>query len=92
MSFDGDRLLGVFVGDSKNTNAAKCALNIKYVVKEIIRSKFEAKYDSVKNASFTIQHGCGVDTGTVLTVRAGARGGNDLYLDRPGSEFGRQTQ
>ena len=78
VSFDGDRILWVFVGDSKNTSAAKCALNIKYVVKEIIRPKFEAKYDSVKNASFSIEHGCGVDTGTVLTVRAGARGDNDL--------------
>ncbi|EMS81744.1 adenylate/guanylate cyclase domain-containing protein [Desulfotignum phosphitoxidans] len=78
VSFDGDRVLGVFVGNSKNTSAAKCALNIKYVVKEIIRPKFEAKYETVKNASFSIEHGCGVDTGTVLTVRAGARGDNDL--------------
>lgn len=27
-SFDGDRVMGVFVGTSKNTDAAKCALNI----------------------------------------------------------------
>jgi len=78
VSFDGDRILGVFVGDSKNTNAAKCALNIKYAVKEIIRPKFESKYQSVRDASFTIAHACGVDTGTVLAVRAGARGDNDL--------------
>lgn len=77
-SFDGDRILGVFVGDSKNTDAAKCALQINYVVKEIIRPKFENSYNSVKDASFKIEHGCGVDTGIVLTVRAGARGDNDL--------------
>lgn len=78
VSFDGDRILGVFMGDSKNTAAAKCALEIKYTVINIIRTKFENKYNSVKNASFTISHGVGVDTGTVLAVRAGARGDNDL--------------
>lgn len=78
VSFDGDRILGVFYGDSKNTSAAKCALQIKYAVAEIIKPKFEAKYQSVKDASFKIRHGVGVDTGTVLAVRAGARGDNDL--------------
>lgn len=78
VSFDGDRILGVFMGDSKSTSAAKCALQIKYAVTEIIRPKFEAKYESVREASFTISHGVGIDTGTVLTVRAGARGDNDL--------------
>ena len=78
VSFDGDRILGVFMGDSKNTVAAKCGLQIKYVVQQIIRPKFEAKYESVKDASFTISHGVGIDTGTVLAVRAGARGDNDL--------------
>jgi len=78
VSFDGDRILGVFTGESKNTTAAKCGLQINYTVKDIIRPKFENKYDSVKNASFTIRHGVGIDTGTVLAVRAGARGDNDL--------------
>ena len=68
---------------SKNSNAAKCALQIKYIVQRVLRPKFEAKYDSVNNASFKIDHGVGVDTGTVLAVRAGARGANDLiWIDR----------
>lgn len=78
VSFDGDRILGVFYGGSKNSSAARCALNINYTVTKVIRPKFEAKYDSVKDASFKIRHGVGVDTGTVLAVRAGARGDNDL--------------
>ncbi|MEX1014916.1 MAG: adenylate/guanylate cyclase domain-containing protein [Candidatus Paceibacterota bacterium] len=78
ISFDGDRLLGVFYGTSKNTSAAKCALQIKYAVTKIIRPKFESKYDSVKKADFNISHGTGIDTGKVLIVRAGARGANDL--------------
>lgn len=78
VSFDGDRIMGVFYGDSKNSDAAKCALQIKYVVHQIIRPKFEEKYSTVKNAAFKIDHGVGVDSGTVLAVRAGARGSNDL--------------
>lgn len=78
LSFDGDRVLAVFHGSSKNTSATKCALKINYVVTKLIREKFENKYDVVRNASFRISHGTGIDTGTVLIVRAGARGANDL--------------
>ncbi len=78
VSFDGDRVMGVFYGDSKNTNAAKCALNINSIVTEVIRPKFENHYDTVKNADFKIAHGVGVDTGTVFSVRGGVRGNNDL--------------
>src|SRR4051794_11609685 len=31
-SFDGDRIMGVFLGDSKNTAAGKAALNLHHVV------------------------------------------------------------
>ena len=77
VSFDGDRVMGVFYGDSKNSSAAKCALQIKWAVDKI-REKFETNYESVKNASFQIRHGVGIDTGTVLAVRGGVRGTNDL--------------
>ena len=78
VSFDGDRVLGVFVGDVKNTNAAKCALQIKWTVRSVIRDRFETAYESVRKLGFPIAHGVGIDTGTVLMVRAGARGDNDL--------------
>jgi adenylate cyclase len=83
VSFDGDRIMGVFYGDFKNSNAAKCALQIKWAVSQI-RIKYSAAYESVRTAGFTIAHGVGVDTGTVLAVRAGARGANDLiWIGRP---------
>ena len=77
VSFDGDRVMGVFHGAERNVAAAKCALQIKWAVDKI-REKFEANYESVRNASFKIRHGVGVDTGTVLAVRGGVRGSNDL--------------
>lgn len=77
-SFDGDRVMGVFTGDRKNSNAAISGLKINYAVKKIIKPKFENRYESVRDASFSIHHGVGIDTGTILTVRAGAHGNNDL--------------
>lgn len=77
-SFDGDRVMGVFIGNRKNSDAARCALQVKYVLHDIIKPKFEGKYETVRNASFKLSHGVGVDTGTVMAVRAGARGSNDL--------------
>ena len=78
VSFDGDRILAVFIGDSKNTSAARCALNINYAVTKVIRPKFESKYSSIKENGIILSHGTGVDTGTILMVRAGARGNNDI--------------
>ena len=78
VSFDGDRILGVFIGGSKNTSAAKCGLKVAHVVAKVIRPKFKNKYPTVRDASFSITHGVGVDTGTVLAVRGGVRGDNDL--------------
>lgn len=83
VSFDGDRVMGVFYGDSKNSSAAKCALQIKHIVQNVIKVKFEKKYDTVKNATFSIDHGVGIDTGTVFAVRGGVRGDNDLiWIER----------
>ena len=43
-AFDGDRVMAVFIGDSKNSSAAKTALMINYVVREVINKSIKAKY------------------------------------------------
>lgn len=75
-SFDGDRIMGIYIGDSKNSNAVRSALKINYVVKNILNPKLEAKYDGFKNTK--IEHCVGIDTGEVLVVRSGIRNSNDL--------------
>jgi len=77
-SFDGDRVMGVFLGDSKNSNASKCALQIKYAVSQIIAPTLTEYFKKLRTEGFSISHGVGVDTGTILAVRAGQRGSNDL--------------
>ncbi|MYS53824.1 hypothetical protein GTW46_27825 [Streptomyces sp. SID6013] len=77
-SFDGDRVMAIFMGGSKNTNAADCALKIHRVVEDIVRPKVEANLSSIKTKGFEIKHCVGIDSGTALVVRGGVRGHNDL--------------
>lgn len=76
--FDGDRVRGVFIGGSKNTNAGMCALKMKYAVKEIIKPLVTKHFESLQKDGFEISHCVGVDTSQILAVRAGQRGSNDL--------------
>lgn len=74
-AFDGDRVMAVFVGGTKNTSAVRCALQINYVVKNIVNKALKEQYPST---SYTIRQAVGVDTGNVFVARAGRRGANDL--------------
>lgn len=75
-SFDGDRVMGVFLGDLKNTNAAQCGLHINYFFNYILVPKFKAFYSALQNETFT--QTVGIDRSNVHVVRAGVRNGNDL--------------
>lgn len=77
-SFDGDRVMGIFVGDRKNTSALKCALNINWAVSEVLRPRVEKKYPSLAEAGWYLRHATGIDTSATLIVRAGIRNNNDL--------------
>jgi class 3 adenylate cyclase len=79
-SFDGDRVMGVFIGDAKNSNAAKCGLKMKYAVDKILRPKAEAKFSSLTTKLFKIRHCAGIARSEVLVVRGGVRGSNDLVF------------
>lgn len=79
-SFDGDRVMGVFIGDSKNSNAAECALKMNHLVTKILRPKAEAKFPSLVSKGFKIKHCVGISRSDVLVVRGGVRGSNDLVF------------
>lgn len=74
-AYDGDRVMAVFIGDSKNTNAVKAALKIKWAVDEIIMPSKKARYPDNK---FLLKHVTGVDTCSLFVAKTGARGANDL--------------
>jgi len=77
-SFDGDRVMGIFIGDNKNICAVRSALKINYVVRNIIKPRVTEYFTSIEEEGFEISHCVGVDASNFLAVRAGIRGSNDL--------------
>ena len=74
-SYDGDRIMAVFIGDSKNTIAARTALKINYAVQEIVNPAIREQYP---NANYKVKHVVGIDTSSLFVARTGIRGANDL--------------
>ncbi|HEY5804858.1 MAG TPA: adenylate/guanylate cyclase domain-containing protein [Lysobacter sp.] len=77
-SFDGDRVMAVFLGSRKNTESAIAALKINWTVRHLLRPKIHAQYPTLAAGGFEINHGVGIDRGDVLVVRSGIRDNNDL--------------
>lgn len=74
-AYDGDRIMAVFIGSSKNTSAVKCGLKLNYAVQKIINPALQAQY---QNSQFILKHVVGVDTSPLYVARTGVRGANDL--------------
>lgn len=74
-AYDGDRVMAIFTGESKNTSAVRCALKINFAVIHIIQPALDKQYP-LKN--FKLKHVVGVDTSRLRTARTGVRGDNDL--------------
>lgn len=75
VSYDGDRVMAVFIGDSQTTPAARCALKINYAVREIINPALKAQYS---NTSYSVKQVVGIDTSAIRAARTGVRGDNDI--------------
>jgi class 3 adenylate cyclase len=73
-AYDGDRIMAVFIGDSRNTSAAKCALQINFAARKVVQPAIEAKYDT----EFVLRQKVGVDASSLMVAKTGIRGSNDL--------------
>ncbi|GAA6163992.1 adenylate/guanylate cyclase domain-containing protein [Pelagimonas sp. KU-00592-HH] len=74
-SFDGDRVMGVFFGGTKNTDAVRCGLKINWAVKNIVQPQLKVQYPNTK---YVMRHVVGIDTSKVMVAKAGIRNNNDL--------------
>jgi class 3 adenylate cyclase len=74
-AFDGDRVMGIFIGDTKNSSAAICALQVNYVVANVINAKLKQKYP---DSTYQVKQAVGIDTSKLFVARTGIRGANDL--------------
>ena len=50
----------------------------KCSVSYVLKPKFEAKYEAIRNGTYKLEYSTGIDTGEVLAVRGGIRDNNDL--------------
>jgi class 3 adenylate cyclase len=73
-AYDGDRIMAIYTGKSKNTSAVRTALRINWAVEEIIRPAINERYST----NFILKHVVGVDTGMLRAARIGVKGDNDL--------------
>ena len=84
VAFDGDRVMAIFLGGSKNTAAVRAGLAINHAVEEIINPALKDYYNE-KIGTFVVRHSVGIDTSKVLVARTGIRGSNDLvWVGRAG--------
>ena len=74
-SYDGDRIMAVYIGDAKNSSAAKSALKINYAVTQIINPLVKKYYPAT---TYSVKQVVGIDTSQLFVARTGIRGSNDL--------------
>ena len=74
-SFDGDRVMGIFIGNHRRNDAVEAAMNIAWVVEKSLNPKIDAYLSMSK---WKVSQRCGIDDGEVFIVRGGARDNSDL--------------
>ncbi|MBK9097958.1 MAG: adenylate/guanylate cyclase domain-containing protein [bacterium] len=74
-AYDGDRVMAVYIGNTKNTSAVRTALKINYSVQYIIPPAMKKVYPDEK---YTVSQVVGIDTSNLFIARTGIRGSNDL--------------
>lgn len=83
-AYDGDRIMGVYIGGSKNGSAARTALKLNYTVKQIINPALKAQYPQT---TYEVRQVVGVDASDLWVARTGIRGANDLVWVGPAANY-----
>ena len=73
--YDGDRIMAVFIGEGRNSVAARAGLKINHAVLKIINPAIKSVY---RNSPYQVKHQVGIDSSELLVARTGIRGANDL--------------
>lgn len=74
-AYDGDRIMAVYLGEFKCTNAVKSGLKINSACRDIIQPALKRQYPTT---SYELKHTVGIDTSSLFVARTGVRGDNDL--------------
>jgi len=74
-SYDGDRVMGVWVGKRQTTPAVIAGLKINYAVHHVVNPALKRGYPE---ALLEVKQVVGIDTSPIRAARTGVRGGNDV--------------
>ena len=74
-AYDGDRIMAVYTGVSRDDRAARTALKINFAVQEIVNPAIKGEYP---NSSYSVRQVVGIDTSELFVARTGIRGFNEL--------------
>lgn len=74
-SYDGDRVMGIWVGARQTTPAAIAGLKINFAVQEIVNPALKRQYP---NWTGEVKQVVGIDCSPIRAARTGVRGGNDI--------------
>jgi class 3 adenylate cyclase len=72
-AYDGDRVMGVFIGDRKKNNAVDAAARIQALTSDVLQPEFERQYP---HRDYTIRQKVGIDASRILVANTGIRGNN----------------
>jgi class 3 adenylate cyclase len=75
-AYDGDRVMAIFIGEYKNSNAVKAALKINAAVSDYINPGIKARYNN--QYVYTVKQTVGIDSSKLFVAKTGVRGANDL--------------
>lgn len=74
VSYDGDRVMAVYIGDHMTHQAVRSALRLNYSVANIVNKNIKHQLKS----GYELKHVVGIDAGSLFVSRIGVRGDNDL--------------
>ena len=74
-AYDGDRIMAVYTGKTRNDKAVRSALKINFAVRQVINPAITELYS---DSNYAIKQSVGIDTGELFVARTGIRRANDL--------------
>jgi len=83
-AFDGDRVMAVFIGSTKNSDAAKASLQIKFITDKI-NEEIKKAYPTT---SYRLQQAIGIHSSALFVARTGIRDNNDLVWVGQAANYG----
>lgn len=78
-SFDGDRVMGIFVGPDRFNAAARAALKINWATSQMVQPAIRSHWSNDNSVqALEIKHTVGIDASPIFAARTGVRGNNDI--------------